>query len=123
PLLYAATNDRSALIGPFRARWSPFTGYDRTGDRSPRSPITGVYFAQATFPAPGVWTVAATGPGGRSQGVGESHVYVGEPKVAKVGTKAISVKTPVATTDHGLREICTRTPPCHLHAISLADAL
>ena len=121
--LYAATNQTGALLGPFRGPWSPFTGYDKTGDHSPRSPIPGVYIAQVTLPAPGLWTVAAVGPGGRSKGVGVSHVYVGEPKVAKVGTKAISVKTPVATTEHGLKEICTRKPPCSMHYISLADAL
>jgi hypothetical protein len=33
------------------------------------------------------------------------------------------VKTPVATSPKQVAEICTRTPPCPLHAISLDDAL
>ena len=43
--------------------------------------------------------------------------------VAGVGSKAVSVDTPVATTTAKLEEICTRTPPDHMHSISLADAL
>jgi len=39
------------------------------------------------------------------------------------GSKAISTPTPVATTDSAIAEICTRTPPDHLHAISLDKAL
>src|SRR5439155_7611647 len=40
-----------------------------------------------------------------------------------IGSKAISVPTPVATNDARLKEICTRTPVCHLHSIALDDAL
>src|SRR5205807_5286889 len=32
-------------------------------------------------------------------------------------------KTPVATSGHGLREICTRQPPCPMHYVALSDAL
>src|SRR5437763_946457 len=42
--LYAATSETSALLGPFRAGWSLFTGYAKTGDHSPKSAIPGVYF-------------------------------------------------------------------------------
>jgi hypothetical protein len=121
--LYAAPSENAALRGPFRSPWSPFTGYEKTGDHSPESPIPGVYVAQMTLPTAGLWTVAAVGPGGPSKGVGVSHVYVGEPTVAKVGSKAISVNTPVATTEHGLKEICTRQPPDPMHYISLDEAL
>jgi hypothetical protein len=40
-----------------------------------------------------------------------------------VGSKAISVRTPVATSRRGLREIDTRRPPDPMHYISLSDAL
>jgi hypothetical protein len=123
PKLYAAKSESSAPLGPFRGTWSPFTGYGKTGDHSPKSIIPGVYYAQVTIPSPGLWTFAGVGPAGRSQGVGVSHVYVGPPKVAVVGSKATSVQTPVATTEHGLREICTRQPPDPMHYISLAEAL
>jgi hypothetical protein len=121
--LYVATSETAGMAGPTEGPWSAFTGYAKTHDRSPKSQIPGVYAASVTFPAPGLWTVAAVGPGGRSKGVGVTHVYVGDPKVARVGTKATSVKTPVATSEHGLREVCTRRPPDPMHYVSLADAL
>src|SRR2546427_779834 len=79
--------------------------------------------APARFPAAGRSTVAGVGPGGPSQGIGIPHVYVGDTPPNPVGSKATSVATPVATTEHGLREICTRRPPDPMHSISLADAL
>ena len=45
------------------------------------------------------------------------------PVVAALGSKATSVASPVATTPHGLKEICTRTPPDPMHYISLDEAL
>jgi hypothetical protein len=40
-----------------------------------------------------------------------------------IGTKARLFPTPVATTKHGLEEICTRRPPDSMHYISLDDAM
>jgi hypothetical protein len=40
-----------------------------------------------------------------------------------VGTRAISVKTPVAATEEEARAICTRDPPDPMHRISLDRAL
>jgi hypothetical protein len=48
---------------------------------------------------------------------------VNGPVVAALGSKAVSVASPVATTTHGLKEICTRTPPDQMHYISLDEAL
>jgi hypothetical protein len=42
---------------------------------------------------------------------------------AAVGSKAMPVGTPVATTAAGRKKICTREPACPLHTISLDDAL
>src|SRR5947207_13146830 len=95
PTLYVAKNETSPVTGPFDGAWSLFTGYEQTGDHSPKWAIPGVYSAQVTLPTPGLWSIAAVGPGGRAQGVGVTHVYVGNPKVATIGSKAVSVKTPV----------------------------
>src|SRR5919108_2544748 len=123
PKLYIATNENGRASGPFPGDWSPFTGYQKTGDRSPRSPIPGVYFGPVVFPRARVYTVAAADPGGPSKGVGITHVYVADKPPNAAGSKATPAKTPVATSPHGVREICTRVPPCPLHFISLAEAL
>jgi hypothetical protein len=123
PLLYAAQSEHSPAGGPFRGTWTPFTGYDKTGDHSPRSPIPGVYVAQIEIPQPGLYVMAATGPQGPKQGVGITHVYFSAHPQHAVGSKATRVQTPVAKTAHQLREVCTRRPPDPMHYISLSDAL
>jgi hypothetical protein len=123
PEVYLTREGDVVPLGPYHATWSPFTGYAQTVDHSPKSAIPGVYFVQLDFPRVGVENVLATSPLGRSHGVGRAIVYVGEPKVALVGSKATSVKTPVATTEKGLREVCTRQPPDPMHYISLDHAL
>ncbi|MFN2543777.1 MAG: TlpA family protein disulfide reductase [Actinomycetota bacterium] len=123
PQVYVAQDPAGRAFGPFSGSWQAFTGYEKTHDRSPKSPIPGVYAATVRLPTEGLWTIAVVGPGGRAQGVGVTHAYVGDHVLAAVGTRATSVKTPVATTEHGLREICTRQPPCPMHALSLDDAL
>src|SRR5437763_2056486 len=41
PQLYLALDEHSPASGPFAGTWTPFTGYQKTGDHSPRSPIPG----------------------------------------------------------------------------------
>src|SRR5467141_1150604 len=74
PQLYLATSETATERGPFGSVWPLFTGYQKTHDRSPRSPIPGVYVARIRVPKPGLYTVAGVGPGGRAQGVGITHV-------------------------------------------------
>jgi hypothetical protein len=124
PQLYMALDRTSMAVGPFPASFYPFTGYARFHDHSPHSPIPGTYLTELDVPSHGDWFVLAiandgTGP---ASALGRIEATSGG-IVAAVGSKAISVKTPVATTDHGLREICTRTPPDHMHSISLDEAL
>src|SRR5438093_12397625 len=71
PQLYAATDESAPALGPFGGAWTPFTGYEKTHDRSPQSPIPGVYVApRVTIPKAGLYTIAVVAPGGRSPGVG-----------------------------------------------------
>jgi hypothetical protein len=61
---------------------------------------------------------------GSARAVGTAALpVVATASVAPVGSQAISVKTPVATTEQGLLAICTREPPDHMHTISLDEAL
>jgi hypothetical protein len=125
--VYLAVDPGAHAEGPFDATWQDFTGYAATNDTSPESPLTGVYYGEIDVPSDPpatVWTILVkTTKGGEDVG-GVTHLQATPTRVvAPLGSKAVSVKTPVATTLKQAAEICTRTPPCPLHTISLDDAL
>jgi hypothetical protein len=125
--VYLAVDPGAHAEGPFDATWQDFTGYAATNDRSPESPLTGVYYGEIDVPSDppaAVWTILITTTKDGEDVGGVTHLQT-TPKrvVAALGSKAVSVKTPVATTPKQAAQICTRTPPCPLHTISLDDAL
>jgi hypothetical protein len=123
PMVYIAKDVDGPAQGPFRARWSPFTGYQKTGDTSPETDLPGIYWAEVEFPTPGIWTIGAVAePGGRTA-VGLGHALVSDDVVAAVGSKALSVQTPIAATPGQAARICTRVPPDPMHYVSLDVAL
>jgi hypothetical protein len=124
PQVWVARDDRSPPTGPFAATWHPFTAYEKTGDRSPASPLPGVFTADIDIPTTGNWIVAVTiGQGSkRSAGTGILPISGGA-VVAGLGTTAVSTPTPVATSTSKIEEICTRTPVDRMHYISLDKAL
>ena len=122
PQVWVARDDTSRAAGPFQSRWFELKAYEQTRDTGPRSPLTGFYGAEVELPEAGNWMVAAAlDAGGRM--VGQGAVPVSAEVPAAVGTRAKPLKTPVATSAAGRKKICTREPPCPLHAISLDDAL
>ena len=124
PQVWFAPTPAAQAIGPTAAAWLAFTGYEKTGDRSPRSPIPGIYVAEIEPSQAGTWSVAVVAAEGSTRRAGESALPVTtDPIPAPVGGKAKSTKTPVATSKSKIAEICTREPVCSMHAISLDDAL
>ena len=123
PQLFLAKDVGAKPLGPFPMIWSLFTGYDKTGDTSPQSPIPGIYWGEIDVPSEGTWTIAAVAKDGSKTGVGIGHAVVRDSVVAAVGSKAKSVPTPVATTPAAIAKICTRVPVDDMHSISLDDAL
>jgi hypothetical protein len=123
PQIWVARNDTGRAAGPFPTRWFELGAYAKTGDKLPRSPLTGFYAAQVEFPEPGNWMVAAAIDLDGARAVGQGAVAVAAEVPAAVGSKAKPLATPVATTAAGRRKICTRDPACPLHDISLDDAL
>jgi hypothetical protein len=123
PQIWVARNDTGRAAGPFPTRWFELGAYEKTGDKSPRSPLTGFYGAQVEFPEAGNWMVAAAIDLDGGRAVGQGAVAVAAEVPAAVGSKAKPLATPVATTAAGRRKICTRDPACPLHEISLDDAL
>ena len=75
--------------------------------------------------APGVWLVDAlfTRPG-HSADLAAGQFAVGpQTRMPKPGEKAPSVASPTYADHRGVNPICTRNPPCSMHAISLDTAL
>lgn len=124
PQVWAAKDTNEKALGPWPAAWHAFTAYERTHDRSPRSPLPGDFAAQIDLPEEGNWTVAVVVQSGSKRLVGTGILPVtSEPVLAGLRTKATSTPTPVATTTSGLEAICTRTPVDRMHYISLDRAL
>ena len=125
PSVWFAKDPAAKATGPVKANWYVMQGYDATHDTSPRSPLAvGVYVTEVDLTSEGTWTIAASVTTGGRTLAGTSAVPVTAAELpAAVGSKALSVPTPVATTKRGREEICTRTPPDPMHSISLDDAL
>jgi hypothetical protein len=124
PQVYLAQDTTSPAQGPFPATWYAFAPASEFNDTSPRSQLTGTYATQVDVNAVGNWAVVAVVDQNGAKLVGQGTITVtDQPIPAQIGTKAISVKTPVATTEEQAREIDTRDPPSPLHYISLDDAL
>ncbi len=124
PEVWLALDEKAKAQGPYSATWHPFNAYDKTGDRSPKSPLPGDFAADIDLPNVGNWMVAVTLRQGPKKYAGTGVLPVSSgPVLAGLGTKAVSTPTPVATTPFKLAEICTRTPVDHMHYISLDEAL
>jgi hypothetical protein len=123
PQVWTAKDETSKALGPFTAEWMMMDAYTETGDRSPRSELVGFYAAEAEFPTAGNWLVAALVDGGGTRGVGRGALPVADKVVAQVGSKALPTPTLVAKSKADLAKVCTRNPPCPMHAISLDHAV
>ena len=124
PKVWLAKDDSSKPLGPFTATWYPFTPAGEFDDSSPRSALPGTYATEIQVPSTGNWIVAVTAESGGKPGAGTATMQATDQSIpAQVGTKAISIKTPVAHTEAEARQICTRSPPDPLHYISLDKAL
>jgi hypothetical protein len=124
PQVWLAKDVGSKPLGPFGATWYPFTPASEFDDTSPRSDLPGTYAADIQVPAAGNWIVAVTAQAEAKPAAGTARLTATNDAIpAEIGTKALSVETPVARSDAQAREICTRTPPDPLHYISLDKAL
>jgi hypothetical protein len=123
PQVWLARDQTSRELGPFPARWLKLAAYQQTHDRSRRSQLNGFYLAEVDVPQPGTWQAVAIVEVASQRAAGQGAIKASQQVPAPVGSKALAGPTPVATTATGLAKICTRTPVCPMHAISLDKAL
>ena len=79
------------------------------------------YPASLTLPTAGVWEIATTLPDGTTL-AREVQVNATVP-FPQLGDALPAVATPTTAADLGVGTICTRSPACPFHEVSLADAL
>jgi hypothetical protein len=123
PQVWVAKDDTSKALGPFPAESFHLNSYGQTGDTSPHTELTSFYGAEVDVPRAGNWFLLAAIDLNGKRSVGQGGVPVSEKVIGPIGSKALSEPTPVATTAAGLAKICTRTPPCPMHYVSLDSAL
>jgi hypothetical protein len=124
PTVWAAKDDHSPTLGPFTSTPYTMDAFQHYQDHSPVTPLTSFYAAEVDVPSAGPWTFAAQIEVGGARAVGTAAIpVVATASVAPVGSTAISVQTPVATSEQGRLAICTREPPDPMHDISLDKAL
>jgi hypothetical protein len=123
PQVFVARDENSAALGPFPATFHEFTAFERFPNEAPVTPLTGFYAAEVDIPETGNWLFAGVARDASTNSIGTSFLPVAESVPGQVGTEAMSVPSPVATTEQARREICTREPPDPMHSISVDDAL
>ena len=89
------------------------------GSNTAGTQVADIYVLHHDFTA-GTWVVDAATGGKHAQAAFQFLAKVPEPKI---GDHAIASQSPTVANHEGVDPICTRTPPCSMHQISIADAL
>jgi hypothetical protein len=80
----------------------------------------GIYVVDTTFPVAGVYKAAAITPGKQTPFVVQVNAA---PQAPIVGAAASRAASPTTGNALGVNPICTRSPVCPLHDVSLADVV
>jgi len=80
----------------------------------------GVYVADALLPTEGVWKALAITGGKRVPFAVQVNAH---PVAPAVGAPAPRAASPTRADTLGVKPICTRTPPCPLHTVSLSEVI
>ena len=124
PQVWLAKDNVTSAAGPAPATWYAFAPASDFDDTAPRTALPGTYATVLEVPAVGNWIVGVGLTQGSTKYFGTAKLEATDQSIpAAIGSKAISVKTPVATTEKEARKIDTRVPPSPLHYISLSTAL
>jgi hypothetical protein len=114
--VYAALGgQKTAALGPVTAEYHG----EGLGDKA-------VYTVRFDIDRPGNWDVLVVGkPGGATKEVwgGAAYPAVDRLRGPGPGAKAIAVATPIVNDRRGVNPICTDSPQCSMHKISLDVAL
>lgn len=90
-----------------------------SGGEQPDTEVVDIYVFRHDFD-PGVWQVQAIADG--QPGAAVFQIQANPPSPV-VGKRAPASQSPTTGNARGVNPICTRTPQCSMHAMSIADAL
>jgi hypothetical protein len=117
------STDPTASVRPSGPVPAPYAAYSHP-DGPPPLP-QGLNAATLTFVQPGIYTLVVETTSGDHL-IGTSYVQVNAPGRTDTlipGDRAYASVTPTTANPEGVNPICTRNPPCPMHAITLADAI
>ena len=83
----------------------------------------GIYVAEASFPTAGVWRAQALLPDAQGKRVPFAVTVKPTAVAPVVGAAAPRAASPTNTNTLGVNPICTRSPACPLHDVSLTDVI
>lgn len=118
--VWIATNDEPPM-GPFTAPWGGYAKPD-----APAPAPQGINAAILTFRQAGIWEALVEVEAGGQRLLGTAAVIVkgeGDASTRTVGSRSLRSRTPTTLESRGVDPICTRTPMCDFHTITLADAI
>jgi hypothetical protein len=90
-----------------------------SGGSEPATQVADIFVYRHDFD-PGVWEARAVADGQPSTAAFQIDAKSPSPTV---GGRAIPSLSPTVSDARGVDPICTRTPPCSMHAMTIADAL
>lgn len=121
--------DNEPLTGASVQAWvvptsegEPTGPFATTFHEVPGQPL-GIYVATVNIPSPGPTSFVAVTDDGRA---GADTVQVAAPESSQLpapAQEAIAVPTPTLDEPMGMENVCTLTPPCGMHEVSLEQAV
>jgi hypothetical protein len=90
-----------------------------SGGSEPATAVTDIYVFRHDFDA-GIWQVQAIADNKPSVAVFQVDAKSPSPSV---GGRAIASQSPTVSDPRGVNPICTRTPPCSMHDMTIAQAI
>jgi hypothetical protein len=114
---------RTRLVPPNGQPFEVTTQHERvsfgSGGSEPSTQVADIFVFHHQFD-PGIWQVQAIVDGKPAAAVFQIDAKSQSPLV---GGKAIASESPTVSNPRGVNPICTRTPACSMHDLTIADAL
>jgi hypothetical protein len=90
------------------------------GNAKSNTDVDRIFVFRHDFDRAGIWDVSVRFEGGAARTVFQIADSAPSPTVGK---KAIASESPTTDDHRGVDPICTRTPPCSMHDVTIADAI